>query len=704
MGFSDTGFDSDRHRGDIASIPQNLPGLFLASLATLYFELLVIRYASTEIRAFANLKNMPLIASFFGIGLGMLLGKPTQRRLVAFPLVGSIIFLSLRYAGWLHLSAVDLSWNISPNGTTALWRTIYAARFATIVLSFSALVVFFFSVLGAFVGRYFGGPTPLKSYGVNLAGSFTGMVLFSALSFCRAGPGIWLLLGFVLLVPFFLRQPVALFVFATTVCFVAIPEAHTQWSPYYKIEFVSLPPPAGSSRTSAYSLVSNHVWYQWAADLSPGFLTQYPEARPNRFLVPYYEIPYRLVPHPENVLILGAGTGNDVAAALRHGARHVDAVELDPVILGLGEQYHPEHPYSSSDVVTHLDDARDFLRRTKTKYDLVVFAFLDSSTLLSSFSSLRLDNYVYTVQGFESARHVLADNGTLLLSFATGRSFPTDRMFATLEKAFGSPPSAYLTQYWVNGVLMVEGGARDIRIPELADVGGELAARSSRAILATDDWPFLYLENRSIPDAIVVVGAMFLLGVWVVLRRTKLIAWKRTPYFWHFFFLGAGFLLLETRAITSLSLLFGSTWVVNAVVIASFLLLSMLSNMVAGVWNVPPAAGYGALLLLLVGAVLFPLSPAGNTNSWIWSILASFWVALPAFFAGLVFSTGFKRVNFPAQVLGINLFGAVCGGLLENAVMVGGTRSLGWLAMFLYTCSAICLLRSRSKVGDALTA
>ena len=207
-------------------------------------------------------------------------------------------------------------------------------------------------------------------------------------------------------------------------------------------------------------------------------------------------------------------------------------------------------------------------------------------------------------------------------------------------------------------------------------MGGELAARSSRAILATDDWPFLYLENRSIPDAIVVVGAMFLLGVWVVLRRTKLIAWKRTPYFWHFFFLGAGFLLLETRAITSLSLLFGSTWVVNAVVIASFLLLSMLSNMVAGVWNVPPAAGYGALLLLLVGAVLFPLSPAGNTNSWIWSILASFWVALPAFFAGLVFSTGFKRVNFPAQVLGINLFGAVCGGLLENAVMVGGTRSL----------------------------
>ncbi|MGC2150718.1 MAG: hypothetical protein WA618_01640, partial [Terriglobales bacterium] len=47
--------------------------LFLASLVTLYFELLIIRYASSEIRVFTNLKNLPLVASFFGIGLGMLI-------------------------------------------------------------------------------------------------------------------------------------------------------------------------------------------------------------------------------------------------------------------------------------------------------------------------------------------------------------------------------------------------------------------------------------------------------------------------------------------------------------------------------------------------------------------------------------------------------------------------------------------------------
>src|SRR2546427_12123699 len=40
-------------------------------------------------------------------------------------------------------------------------------------------------------------------------------------------------------------------------------------------------------------------------------------------------------------------TGNDVASALRHGAEHVDAVEIDPIIYKIGVQYHPESPYSS---------------------------------------------------------------------------------------------------------------------------------------------------------------------------------------------------------------------------------------------------------------------------------------------------------------------------------------------------------------------
>jgi spermidine synthase len=47
---------------------------------------------------------------------------------------------------------------------------------------------------------------------------------------------------------------------------------------------------------------------------------------------------------PKNILIIGAGSGNDVAAALLSGAEHVDAVEIDPVINRLGRQNHPTTP------------------------------------------------------------------------------------------------------------------------------------------------------------------------------------------------------------------------------------------------------------------------------------------------------------------------------------------------------------------------
>ena len=61
---------------------------------------------------------------------------------------------------------------------------------------------------------------------------------------------------------------------------------------------------------------------------------------------PFYLYPYRhLTGPPGNVLIVGAGTGNDVAVALAQGATHVDAVEIDPVLQRIGEERHPNHPY-----------------------------------------------------------------------------------------------------------------------------------------------------------------------------------------------------------------------------------------------------------------------------------------------------------------------------------------------------------------------
>jgi hypothetical protein len=675
--------------------------LFLASMVTLYFELLIIRYVSSEVRVFANLKNLPLVACFFGTGLGMLLGNPKMRFRALFPAAAALLFLLTRFALPLHLSFGDMSWNYGLGSGGFGSRFLSVIRFLGVGLGYSLLIVIVFRVLGGHVGQYMKRLPSLKGYGINLCGGLAGMALFSLLAFWHLGPAAWLLLGFLMLAPLVAGDRLTLVMFAVVVGIVAIPEPDIFWSPYNRIELTRLSSPEGWPRASAYALVANHVWYQWLADLSPEFLERYPTAEPNSLLLRYYELPYQIVPRPQNVLILGAGTGNDVAGALRHGAQHVDAVEIDPVILEIGRRYHPEHPYDSPRVTVYVGDARSFLKKTTTKYDLIVFGFLDSSTLLSSFSSLRLDNYVYTVESFENAKARLADQGTLALSFATSRSFATDRLYATLGTAFGTPPAAYFTGFWVNSILLIEGGARNTKFPQLIDASGELRTRTtnSTTLLATDNWPFLYLTNRSVPGAVLVAAALFFLMAWVVLRSANCLSWRTSLPHLHFFFLGVGFLLLETKAVTQLSLLFGETWIVNSVVIGAFLTMALAANVLAGTFRVSVVASYIILLVLLIADFWFPYSMVNGLSAGTKFLVGGGWAALPVFFSGIVFSSSLQRFDNTAEALGVNLFGAVLGGLLENSVMIGGTPILKALALGMYAASAVALFRTRSRIA-----
>ena len=300
--------------------------LLLASIASLYFELVMIRYLGTEIRVFTNLKNIPLIACFFGLGLGMILGKPGQRLLSLFPLIGLVLFSTARYAHPLHLTNIDLLWtyDLSQNVTTSIGlRALSTFRYLGLVLSLCALLITFFVVLGGFVGEWLRAVPGLKGYGLNLVGSLCGALVFSAIAFLSFGPAVWLLVGFLLLVPFLSgKRTYALLL--VTLALVSVPEGNTIWSPYSRIDLVPLPPPSGSDRVAAYSIEANHLWHQWAVDLSPAFLARFPQASPNKLIAPFADLVYRLTPNPRNVLVLGAGSGNDVAGALRHGAQHVD--------------------------------------------------------------------------------------------------------------------------------------------------------------------------------------------------------------------------------------------------------------------------------------------------------------------------------------------------------------------------------------------
>ena len=677
--------------------------LFLASFVALYFELVVIRYLSTEIRIFAYLKNPALIASFFGIGLGMVLERPPRTLKRLFPLITAALFLLMAFASSLKLTHLPIptfdyvlftSQPMAPKGHWfILWFIMMFLMYLAIVPGIMYLVAAFFSVLGGIVGQCLKEVQPLRGYGANLAGSLAGIVVFTVLSFLGSPPAVWVLLGFLAVVPFFLRERWTIAVFALVVCAMAFPQPHTYWSPYYRITLDEAPPPSGWPKPAAYFVEVNHDYHQKMLDLSLEFTARFPEAEPNRSGRPTYELPYRLVPLPGRVLVVGAGTGNDVAAALRHGAAHVDAVEIDPLILGLGRKYHPEHPYDSPRVTVFVDDARAFFKKTNQKYDLIVFGYLDSQTLLTSFSSVRLDNYVYTLESFREARTLLRENGTLVLAFAAGsKPFLKDRLFATLARAFDAPPLAYFTGYDTTGVVFVEGKAAESNlIGDYPEISKELQLHQSSTLLATDRWPFLYLDSRTIPFAIWSVLALFLYFATAILQREFPLRRLASREGLHLFFLGAGFMLLETKGVTELSLLFGSTWIVNALVIAAFLFMGLLANTLVMLRPVSRRFAYSGLFVLLAFGMVLPYELLGGLPTTTKVLASAVLVGLPVFFSGLVFSSSFRDVARPAQGLGINLLGAVVGGALENLVMVGGTPVLGVLAILIYGLSVASL-------------
>jgi hypothetical protein len=673
--------------------------LFLASFIALYFELVLIRYLSTEIRIFAYLKNLPLIASFFGIGYGMVIGRTPAILRRLFPLFALLLFLPIIFAAPLNLTHITFAttfqdymfgMNLYPNISQTLKSLL-------ITLSILSLVVLFFIVLGGLISEQLSLHKPLPGYGVNLLGSLTGILAFTALSFYNLPPFVWLSLGFLLLGAFFIKQKMAVASFAVIVLMAAIPQPNCYWSPYYRIDFKeysSLPDP---SRPSAYMLSVNHDYHQKIVDLSTRFISDHPGTEPNRSALSTYELPYYISGRPGEVLIVGAGTGNDVAAALRHGALHVDAVEIDPVIQRLGSLYHPEKPYESTKVTAYIDDARAFFKKTKKKYDLIIFGYLDAHTLLSGFSSLRLDNYVYTRESFCEARDLLTKDGTVVLAFDSGNTFVTDRIFATLEDAFGVPPHAYTTNYDSAGMVFVEGKARGrAPITMFPEVGGTLSQKKG-TLIATDHWPFLYLSSRTIPISVIAVFVLFLSGAWITMRRTLPLQSFADRQHLHFFLLGAGFLLLETKGVTEMSLLFGSTWLTNALVIGAFLVMAILANIFIFYRQVPARVSYSGLFVLLVISLFFPYAMLDALPQAAKIAAAGVIVGLPVFFTGLIFSRSFREVAYPSQALGINLFGAVIGGVLENTVTIGGTAILGIMAVVIYALSAICYPATRQN-------
>ena len=330
---------------------------------------------------------------------------------------------------------------------------------------------------------------------------------------------------------------------------------------------------ATTARLVAYQLMTNDSWYQYVVNLSDGFIRSHEELFdhvPPEWNV--YNMPYHFYREAAAVLVLGSGMGNDVAAALRNGAGRVTAVEIDPMILKLGKRLHFEHPYDDPRVTIVNDDARAYMQNGKDRFNLITFSLLDSHTTSSHYSNIRIDNYVYTREALTAARKLLTQDGVMVVKFQVNKPFIAGRLKATLTDVFGVAPVQFGVDKSFNasGTFFVSGSRERITaaiaepgLKHLLETHSDIPLAS--APITTDDWPFFYQHAPGLPSSVILISFVLVAVCWSLMKRTAV---PLSVIAWPFFFLGAGFMLMESQIVSRMALLFGTTWVVNSITIA----------------------------------------------------------------------------------------------------------------------------------------
>jgi SAM-dependent methyltransferase len=709
--------------------------LFLTGFLVLFLELACIRWFATYVVFLQFFTNVALLACFLGMSCGCMAARRQFDWLAYFPLIAlagivSAVSMLHLYNSWSGL-AIDVGHQASPQevffGTE--YRNPDVAKFVVpiefVAGFFFVVIALMFVGLGQVLGRAFDlYPDRVLGYTLNIGGSLAGIVAFSLVSFLELPPAVWFLVcccG----VAYLLHQRGGLthvrvmalagivgLVFAIPILSDMSSGHETRWSPYYAVD----------------------------RDPSLGYIEV--DRIGHQQMVPFDKAgsPYSLIHLLQkasggapfhDVLIIGAGSGNDIDHALHHGVGRIDAVEIDPVIQSIGMEHNPDRPYQDPRVVPHIDDGRHFLRTTGRKYDLVVYALVDSLVLHSGYANIRLESYLFTKQAFADVARVLKPGGVFVTYNFFRQGWVVERVAAMARQAFGCDPIVLSLPYrkdlaasdeagftmvisgcnagisnafrqhgtfWLNTVpprnLGVDGF--DVRPDEMPPnergrwqkiAPTTLVADEGRLIPASDNWPFPYLHGKLIPNlslrSIALLGSLGLLFVYAFMPK------GRIRFDARMFFLGAAFMLLETKAVVQFALLFGSTWIVNSLVFFTVLVLILLANLyVIKVPNLRLYRHYAGLVAVLLLAALVPLDTFLD-GGFVWRYVVPCALALgPVFFAGVIFARSFAEASDPDQAFGSNIAGAVVGGLAESLSMLLGFRYLLLVAILFYLLSA----------------
>ncbi len=324
----------------------------------------LIRWLGANVVHLSYFSNFVLLGSFLGIGAGFLISRKEW----------SVWPISLPLLTLLLLGVMVFPVAIERSGSDVIYFTSLEVRGPPAWLALPLVFLLVAAVLAGpaeVVGRCFAKLQPLAAYRYDLIGSLLGIIAFASLSFLHAPSVVW---GVIACTAYLLlaeadRRLVTIGYSAGVIGLLLI-ETMTpgiSWSPYYKIKTEI----RGAKQDGLIEITVNGVPHQLMAP------AKWKLEQGERI----YEMPYLRLPDNklEDVLIVGAGSGSDVAIALSKGAGHVDAVEIDPRIIEIGTKNHIERPYSDARVQKYVNDGRAFLEASDRKYDLILFALPDFS-------------------------------------------------------------------------------------------------------------------------------------------------------------------------------------------------------------------------------------------------------------------------------------------------------------------------------------
>ena len=317
--------------------------LVVASFLMLFVELVLIRWLAAHIVYLSYFTNFVLLGSFLGIGIGFLRASKGEWFGRAPLLLLALVVLS-----------ATLPVTIDRQGSGLVFFGSETTKGLPIWLVLPLVFVATAATMAAIahgVGRLFARFPPLEAYRLDVLGSVSGIVTFAGLSLLGAPPIAW---GVVIATAFLVLLRPAITVFHVLVLLTLVGgfgrylfDGSVSWSPYYMVDVFR--------EGEVFGVSVNQIPHQAFTTL----------ARTERYASAYF-VPYeRAASNPlRNVLIVGAGTGTDVAIALSEGAQHVDAVEIDPELLRIGRELNPEQPYADPRVSVTVGDGRTFLEST----------------------------------------------------------------------------------------------------------------------------------------------------------------------------------------------------------------------------------------------------------------------------------------------------------------------------------------------------